>query len=98
MNNLRFLLAYGFEIRVDLIARHITVGIVAVVGMTRKPDAPIGGDQTEAVPTSAPGLADAALFEDDVFDAALAELATDREAGLSSADNDEIQRFRRRLS
>ena len=57
-------------------------------------DAPIGSDQAEAIPSSAPGLADAATFEDDVLAPKRGELVAYCQTGLARADDYEIERFR----
>jgi hypothetical protein len=75
----------ALEILDDLVPKHKAVRIAAVVRVAAKLDAPVERDQAETVPAATPGLADAPPLEDDVLDAALRQLAADRDTGLSGA-------------
>jgi hypothetical protein len=68
----------ALQVAHDLVAWHEAVGIVLVVGVAGKLDAPVRGDEAEAVPAPAPGLPDAASLEHDMRHAGGRELPADR--------------------
>ena len=70
---------------VDLVAFHEPVRVVAVVGKARKRALPVRGDQGEVVPARVlPLVCNRVTFQHNVFDSALSEVPTDRQARLSA--------------
>src|SRR2546426_9155071 len=83
--------AVSLQMTDDVVARHIAVRIRAVVCAAGELHRPVRRDEAETVPATAPGLADAASFEDDVLDTELGEFVTDGQAGLTGADDDDVE-------
>ena len=78
----------ALQVRHDSVAGHEAIGIALIVRMAGQLQGPVRRDQAEAVPPVPPGLTHPALFEHDVRNARSRELATDRESGLTAADDD----------
>ena len=74
----------------EVVAGEVAVGVVAVVGVAGQVDGPVGGDQAEAVPASAPGLRNPSALEDDVVDARVGQLMADGQAGLPGPDHHDL--------
>jgi hypothetical protein len=78
---------FALEVPDDPVARDEALGIVARVRETRQAHRPVRCDQAEAVPQTAPGLADARTLKNDVANATLGQLVAHREARLTGADH-----------
>src|SRR5262245_13011703 len=74
----------------DRVSRQEPVRIVATVAPAGEPNRPVGRDQTEAVPASAPRLPDQATLQHDVVHTRLGQVATERESGLTGSDHRDV--------
>ncbi len=80
----------ALEVRDDLVAGHESVRVPAVVRSAGKLDGPVWRDEAEAVPASAPRLADPAPFEYHVLDSGASELVAHGQPGLARANDDDV--------
>src|SRR3989337_111747 len=87
--------AIPLQVGDDLIARHESVRVVAVVWPVRKLDGPVRRDEAEGVPSVAPALPDASGLEHDMLNAIALELSTGGQPCLATADNDRFEFFHR---
>jgi len=74
----------------DVVARDESLWVVAVIWETRQVHRPIRSDEAEAVPATAPGVADAPALKYHVVDARLGELVADRQARLATTHDDDL--------
>ena len=78
----------ALEVVDDVVARHVAVGVVAVVGRARQPHRPVRRHEAERLPARAPALADLAALQHDMLHTVPLELVADREPGLACPDHD----------
>jgi len=65
------------------------IGIIALIAIAGQATLPIGRQQAQRIPAlGAPGIRHLAALEQHMIDAALAEAAADRQAGVTGADDD----------
>ena len=74
----------------DSVAGHEAIGIALIVRMAGQLQGPVRRDQAEAVPPAPPGLTHLALFEHDVRNTRLGELAADRESCLTATNDHHV--------
>jgi hypothetical protein len=78
----------------DLPARDKAVGIVSLIFVAGQLDGPVGKLKMERVPAfTDPALTHSSPLDNHMFDTALTEKITHRQAGVASADDDCIDLF-----
>src|ERR1700730_8270411 len=74
----------------NFVPGHEPVGIISAVAPARQLDRPVGNDQAEAVPATAPCLANSSPLENDVVNAGGDELVAERKPRLAGPDDDDV--------
>jgi hypothetical protein len=75
-------------------AWHKTIGIVALVLVSRQFDCPIGELEVERVlPFAAPSFSNSASFENYVFSSELTEIIAHRQPSMTAADDNRFNPF-----
>jgi hypothetical protein len=71
----------------DLVAGHEAIRVRAPVRSAREAYGPVGRDQRERVPASAPGRADRVALEDHMLDAVAGQEVADGQTSLPTSDD-----------